>query len=60
MNKKAATGWALIIGLSVYYFLSAIPLIGFVFWTVAGLAGLGAILLSKRQIYSELRRKNLI
>lgn len=54
-NKKSAFGWALILGLFTYYVLSMIPVLGFIFWMITGLMGLGAILIGVKSVYADLR-----
>lgn len=60
LNKKASLSFAFMIGLIAYYVLTLIPLLGFIFWMIAGLMGLGAILIERKQMYTSLRKKNLI
>lgn len=60
LSKKAALGWAFVLGLFIYYVLTLIPILGFVFWMIAGLIGVGAILLERKYVYSDLRKKHLI
>mgnify|MGYP001588379684 CR=1 FL=1 len=52
--------WALLIGLVVYGILTIIPVIGGLVGLFATLLGLGGWLISKKQIYTEARKKNLI
>lgn len=49
VNKKAALGWSLVLGLLIYYILTMIPIVGFFFWMSAGFIGLGAIFLERRK-----------
>lgn len=60
MNKKIVLGWTLVAGLIIYSILSWIPFLGFLFWMIAGLMGLGSIFLEIKDVYSELRKKKLI
>ncbi len=55
LDKKARIGWSLLLGLTAYYVLTIIPIVGFIFWMGAGLTGLGALLINIRNT-SEKRR----
>ena len=59
-DKKLSMRLSFTIGLILYYILSIIPFIGFVFWIIAGLIGFGALLLQKKYVYTDLRKKRLI
>lgn len=60
LNKKAALGWSMVGGLSIYYIITMIPVIGFFFWMIAGFTGLGALLIQGKTIHAELRKKELV
>ena len=53
-------GWAFIIGLVVYYVIALIPIIGWLFVLLVVLAGLGADLLARRQVYLDARARELL
>lgn len=60
LDQKVALPWIFIVGLIIYYVLSLIPLLGFIFWIIAGLMGLGALVLQKKYMYTNFRKKNLL
>jgi cytoskeletal protein CcmA (bactofilin family) len=60
INKKIGLGWSLVVGLFIYYVLTMVPVLGFFFWMLAGFAGLGAVLIDRKNTYIEFREKKLI
>jgi len=60
LGKKDTTPWAYILGVVIYLLLSIIPIIGFITTAVVSLAGVGALLATKKQLYSELKKKNIL
>jgi cbb3-type cytochrome oxidase subunit 1 len=52
--------WSFLLGLVVYYVLTAIPVIGFFITVIGVLMGLGAMLLEDKEVYSQLRTKEVI
>lgn len=58
-NKKLSLSWTLVVGISIYYILSIIPILGFVFWMIAGFIGLGASLIEIKKLYKKLLAKSL-
>lgn len=52
--------WAFTFGLVLYFFLALIPFVGFVVMLLAGLIGVGALLLTKRAIYVEARAQEMV
>lgn len=59
-GSKTHQVWSLVIGLLIYGVLTLVPVLGFFIGIFATLFGLGAWILTKQQLYSELRKKNLI
>lgn len=60
LNKKPSVNWALFAGLTIYYLLTRIPVIGPLLWVIFGLIGLGASFITKREIYKKLAHNHLI
>lgn len=58
-NKKAKT-LAYVTGLIVYFILNIIPIVNFLTDLAVVLAGVGALLATKREYYLDLRKKNLL
>lgn len=52
--------WAFVVGLLLYFLLSLIPFVGWLTKMVVTLAGVGALIFSKKSYYSTLREKELI
>lgn len=52
--------WAFVLGLIIYFLLTAVPIFGWIISILAALIGLGAILTEKRNIYRLLREKQII
>lgn len=52
--------WALVIGLVVYFLLTLIPIIGGIVTLFVLLFGLGAALLTKKELYLALRKQGII
>lgn len=50
----------LLLGLIIYSILTWIPLIGWIIGMIGSLAGIGAILVTKKDIYNQMRSKKLI
>lgn len=59
-NMKQHQVWALVIGLIVYAIVTIIPFVGWLVSSFTVLFGLGALLIAKKDIYSEARSKNII
>lgn len=63
-SKRVEHKWnmhlALFLGLLIYYIIGIIPVIGWLFDLLAGLAGFGAIILTKKNIFTDLSKKKLI
>jgi cytoskeletal protein CcmA (bactofilin family) len=59
-TKKINPYLALTVGLIVYYLISLIPFIGGLVGFITGLIGLGAIILTKRNYYLEMRQKKVV
>lgn len=60
VHSKYGLGTALLIGFLVYFVLTLIPFINFLAWLFVLFAGTGALLLTKKKVYKELRSKNSI
>ncbi len=56
-RKKIGLGWVVTIGLVVYYVATLVPVIGALFWMVAGLTGFGAILIERTNAYKTFQKK---
>ncbi len=52
--------WAFVFGLCLYFFLTAVPFLGPFATLLAVLFGLGAVLLTKKDAYAEVRAQRLI
>lgn len=59
-NRNAGKTWVFLLGLLIYYLVGLIPVIDWLISIIAGLIGLGAILISKKNYYEELRSKQII
>lgn len=59
-QPQANPVWVLLLGLIVYYLIAAIPVIGGIFWVIANMIGIGALLISERDYYLDLRRTKVI
>ena len=57
---KVHEGWALFIGLIVYLIITSIPIIGAFVVFFAILFGLGAAIITEKEIYSVARKKDII
>lgn len=53
-------GWAFVVGLVVYYLLALIPFVGWVIVLLAVLAGFGAELIARRNVYVTARDREII
>jgi hypothetical protein len=51
---------AYLLGLLIYILLCLIPIVGFITGIIISLAGVGALVATKKETYTELRKKNLI
>lgn len=60
LNPNTSPGWALLIGLIIYWLLTLIPFIGGLTTLLFTLLGLGAIFLERRNFLSQIRDKNLM
>ncbi len=60
LGKRVGEGWALVIGLVVYSFLTLIPFIGGLVALFVILFGLGAAVLADRELYLAARAKEMI
>ncbi len=60
LGKTVHGGWALVVGLVVYSLLTLIPVIGDLVTFFVILFGLGAALLTKKELYSALRKQDII
>ena len=58
--QKTHMVWALLVGIIIFEILGWIPLIGWLAGFVSWLMGMGALLITKRNVYSTLRSKKLI
>lgn len=59
-NSNASNYWAFTLGIIVYYILSVVPIIGWILEFMLYLAGLGGILILKRNLYVSLNSKKII
>jgi len=59
-GRKAHEVWALIIGLVVYYIITLVPIIGGIVTLSVLLFGLGAAILTKKELYLAARKKELL
>jgi len=60
INQKAGDYQALFVGLIIYYLITALPIIGTIVSILAILAGVGAVLIIKKELYSQFRSKKLL
>lgn len=60
LNKKDARGLAYITGIIIYIILSIIPFIDFIAGITISIAGVGALVITKGQVFKELRNKKLL
>src|SRR5574341_473619 len=51
LGKKVHEGWALVVGLIIYFMLTLIPIIGGIITFFVLLFGLGAAILTKKELY---------
>jgi cytoskeletal protein CcmA (bactofilin family) len=59
-GREARPGWALVVGLIIYFFLTLIPLVGGLVTLVVILLGAGAALLSMREPYSAEKIEDIV
>lgn len=59
-NREINLIWPFLVGLVIYFILTLIPIVGWIIAIIAGLIGLGAILIEEKTLYSELRQKGII
>ncbi len=59
-NRQTNLIWPLLIGLIIYFIFTLLPVLGWIIATVAGLMGLGAILIEEKNFYKELRAKQIV
>ena len=60
LGKRVHEGWALVVGLIIYFILTIIPVIGGIITFVVVLFGLGAAILTKKELYQTLRKQDII
>lgn len=60
LNSKPRPAFTLLIGLIAYGIVISIPLVGSLLGMIAAIVGFGAILTYKKEMYSELKKKNLL
>lgn len=60
LKQKQSLGWVFFVGLVVYGFLSFFPVIGGFISIFSLLAGTGALLLHKKDMYTSLRTKKIL
>ena len=60
LGKRVHEGWALFVGLIIYFILTLIPVIGGIITFVVVLFGLGAAILTKKELYQTLRKQDII
>ncbi len=59
-SKNTNKVWPYLLGLVIYYLLATVPILGWFISVIAGLTGVGAILVAKKNYYLDLRDKKLI
>jgi cytoskeletal protein CcmA (bactofilin family) len=59
-RDKLGGAWKFVVGMFAYYLITLIPIIGELIAFVVLLFGLGSSLITKKEIYSALRKKNTI
>lgn len=59
-RQKTSIYLAFSSGLVIYYLLSMIPVIGWIVGFISGMIGLGALMITKRNYYLDLRQKKII
>jgi F0F1-type ATP synthase assembly protein I len=59
-RQKTSIYLAFSSGLVIYYLLSMIPVIGWIVGFISGMIGLGALMITKRNYYQDLRQKKII
>ncbi|MCI0453719.1 MAG: polymer-forming cytoskeletal protein [Candidatus Dadabacteria bacterium] len=60
LGKTVHEGWAFFVGLIVYFIITLIPIIGGIIAFLVLLSGLGALVLTKKELYQTLRKQNII
>lgn len=60
MGRSVNDGWLFLIGLVIFSLLKLIPVAGWILNLAATLAGLGAIIITKKAMYGMLRKKKLV
>jgi len=59
-RKKASPGWAFFFGLAIYFFLSLIPVLGWLIALFIMLFGLGTEMLTRKEVYAAARDQEII
>lgn len=59
-RKNTGRVWTFLLGLIIYYLVGLIPILGWLASTVVALIGLGAIVVTKKDYYKNLRAKEII
>lgn len=60
LNLKTSTSWTYVLGLFAYSILTLIPIIGAVISIFATLASVGALIVSKKETYLQLKSKKFL
>lgn len=60
LGTKVSEGWAFVVGLVLYFILTLIPIIGGIITFFVLLFGLGAAILTKKELYQTLRKQDII
>ena len=60
LKQKTSIYLAFGSGLVIYFLLSLIPVLGWLFGLISGMVGLGALIITKKNYYLDLRQKKLI
>ena len=59
-KKNNSNQVAYLVGILIYLILALIPVIGFLTSVAVSLSGVGALLMSKKESYQDLRKKNIL
>lgn len=60
LNKKAASEWKFLVGLLIHFFITIIPVLGWLAGTFMMVWGAGALMLAKKETYLMWRKKDLL
>ncbi|MGI5827992.1 MAG: hypothetical protein ACOX6V_03160 [Patescibacteria group bacterium] len=60
LDRHKLNGWTLLVGLIIYGLLTLIPVVGWIIMFLAGLIGLGGLLIEERHYYSALHSEEVI